>query len=417
MFPMEYKREMDALEPSEAAMARLEALTKGESLEKPGRRLGRRAAAVLALCAALAVTAVAAEPSVWSALAEHLGPFGAYLSAAEGTVTHQGVKVELVASLSDSYTAMAYFTATDLTGGRFNDHTRVSARLDGELAGLGGAAGCRVISYDAEQNQLLVQVGLEGLDSGAAVQLEVSDFDPGYYYIQDARFQPPEAALTLAEQMTAEGDVVLKAGQTPQTSPDTADVSISSMGFDEAGNFHIRLALAEGCSDKALLAVPYNAAGEQMGHTAAQTAVEGGVDSVLEGITPADVADMAYIRVYGPYRGPEAVIEGTWVLPVTLEPAEQSTIPMERMLGGGIYVERIQLSNLSAVVFYRSGEREYFPLQITDTQGQTVDVPMAFKSVDKDTALSYAIYRFDQPVELGDIDSVTLLGETIPLTR
>ena len=185
MFPMEYKREMDALAPSEAAMARLEALTKGESLEKPGRRLGRRAAAVLALCAALAVTAVAAEPSVWSALAEHLGPFGAYLSAAEGTVTHQGVKVELVASLSDGYTAMAYFTATDLTGGRFNDHTRVSARLDGELAGLGGATGCRVISYDAEQNQLLVQVGLEGLDSGAAVQLEVSDFDPGYYYIQD----------------------------------------------------------------------------------------------------------------------------------------------------------------------------------------------------------------------------------------
>ena len=42
---------------------------------------------------------------------------------------------------------------------------------------------------------------------------------------------------------------------------------------------------------------------------------------------------------------------------------------------------------------------------------------MAFKSVDEDTALSYAIYRFDQPVELGDIDSVTLLGETISLTR
>ena len=45
MFPMEYKREMDALAPSEAAMARLEALTKGESLEKPGRRLGRRCGA------------------------------------------------------------------------------------------------------------------------------------------------------------------------------------------------------------------------------------------------------------------------------------------------------------------------------------------------------------------------------------
>ena len=417
MFRTDYKREMDALEPSRAAMERLENLTKGESRVKPVRRFGRRAAVALALCAALAVTAVAAGPSVWSALREHLGPFETYLSTAEGTVTDQGVKVELVASLSDGYTAMAYFTVTDLAGGRFTDHTQVSARLDGELAGMGGAAGCKVISYDAEQNQLLVQVGLEGIDSGAAVQLEVSAFDPGYHYIQDARFQPPEAALTLAHQVTAEGDAVLKAGQTPQTSPDTADVSISSMGFDGAGNFHIRLALAEGYSDKALLALPYDAAGEQMGHTAAQTAVEGGVDSLIEDITPADVADIAYIRVYGSYRGPEAVIEGTWALPVTLEPADQITIPLERALDGGAYVERIQVSNLSAVVFYRGGEREYVSLQVTDTQGQSVDVPLSFKSVDEDTALSYAIYRFEAPVELDDIVSVTVGGETFPVAR
>ena len=417
MFRTEYKREMDALAPSEAAMARLEALTKGETRGKPGRRFGRRAAAVLALSAALVVTAVAAGPSVWSALRSHLGPFGTYLSAAEGSVTDQGVKVELVASLSDGYTAMAYFTATDLTGGRFNDHTQVSARLDGALAGMGGAAGCKVISYDAGQNQLLVQVGLEGLDSGAAVQLEVSGFDPGYHYIQDARFQPPEAVLTLADQVTAEGDVVLKAGQTPQTSPDTEDVSISSMGFDGAGNFHIRLALAEGCSDKALLALPYDAAGEQMGDTGAQTAVEGGVDSLIEDITPADVADIAYIRVYGPYRSPEAVIEGTWALPVTLEPADQITIPLERALDGGAYVERIQVSNLSTVVFYRGGEREYVSLRVTDTQGQSVYVPLSFKSLDEDTALSYAIYRFEAPVELDDIVSVTVGGETFPVAR
>lgn len=415
MFRTEYKREMDALEPSWEAMERLEGLTRGETGGKPVKRLGRRAAVALALCAALAVTAVAAGPSIWNALREHLGPFGAYLSTAGGTVTGQGVKVELVASLSDGYTAMAYFTATDLKGGRFNDHTRVSARLDGELAGVGGAAGCSVISYDEEKNQLLVQTGLEGIDSGAAVQLKVSGFDPGYHYIRDARFQPPEAALTLADERTAEGNVVLKAGQTPQTSPDTEDVSISSMGFDGEGRFHIRLALAEGCSDDALLAVPYDAAGEQMGHTAAQTVVEGGVDSLIEGIAPEDVADMAYIRVYGPYRGPEQAIEGTWSLPITLEPADQITIPVERTLDGGIYVERVQVSNLSAAVFYRGGEQEYFSLRVTDTQGRSADVPLSFKSVDEDTSLSYAIWRFETPMELADIASVTFLGETFPL--
>lgn len=417
MFRTEYKREMDALEPSGEAMARLEGLTREETGGKPVKRFGRRAAVALALCAALAVTAVAAGPSVWNALREQLGPFGTYLSAAEGTATDQGVRVELVASLSDGYTAMAYFTATDLTGGRFTDHTRVSARLDGELAGLGGAAGCKVISYDAEQNQLLVQVGLEGIDSGAEVQLAVSAFEPGYHYIQDARFQPPEVALTLADEKTAEGDVVLKAGQNPRISPDTADVSISSMGFDGAGNFHIRLALAEGCSDDALLALPYNAAGEQMGHTAAKTAVAGGVDSLIEGITPEDVADMAYIRVYGPYQGAEPAVEGIWVLPMTLEPAEQITIPVERTLDGGVYVEQIQLSSLSAVAFYRGGEREWLPLQVTDTQGQSVDVPLSFKSVDQDTGLSYAIWSFEEPVELEDIASVTIAGETFPVAR
>ena len=38
MFGAEYKREMDALEPSAAAMARLEGLTRGEAGGKPGKR-------------------------------------------------------------------------------------------------------------------------------------------------------------------------------------------------------------------------------------------------------------------------------------------------------------------------------------------------------------------------------------------
>ena len=48
MFRTEYKREMDALEPSREAMARLEALTRGEAGGKPGKRFGRRAIVALA---------------------------------------------------------------------------------------------------------------------------------------------------------------------------------------------------------------------------------------------------------------------------------------------------------------------------------------------------------------------------------
>lgn len=65
MFGTDYKREMDALEPSRAAMDRLEALTKGEAEVKQVRRFGRRAVVALALCAALAVSAVAAGTGIW----------------------------------------------------------------------------------------------------------------------------------------------------------------------------------------------------------------------------------------------------------------------------------------------------------------------------------------------------------------
>ena len=166
MFPMEYKREMDALAPSEAAMARLEALTKGESLEKPGRRLGRRAAAALALCAALAVTAVAAGPSVWSALAEHLGPFGAWVAPISCSSTSAGVELEAVGVLSDGVTARFYLTAHDRVGGRLDGHTDVNFDLDGALSW-----GASALAFDEESDTLLLELEASGLAEGEALTL------------------------------------------------------------------------------------------------------------------------------------------------------------------------------------------------------------------------------------------------------
>ena len=123
MFRTEYKREMDALEPSWEAMARLEGLTKGENVEKPVKHFSRRAVIALALCAALAMTAVAAGPSVWSALSEHLGPFGAWVVPLTGSSTSAGVELEVVGVLSDGASARFYLTARDQRGGRLDRHT------------------------------------------------------------------------------------------------------------------------------------------------------------------------------------------------------------------------------------------------------------------------------------------------------
>ena len=76
MFQSDYRREMDSLAPSPAALERLEGLlAEGPAAKRPRRRLGRRAVAVLALCGALTATALAAGPGLMDALEAHLGPF------------------------------------------------------------------------------------------------------------------------------------------------------------------------------------------------------------------------------------------------------------------------------------------------------------------------------------------------------
>ena len=72
MFQNDYRREIDGLRPSPAAVERLNRMLEEGAPARRPRRLGRRAAAALALCAALCVTAVAAGPTLWDALEARL---------------------------------------------------------------------------------------------------------------------------------------------------------------------------------------------------------------------------------------------------------------------------------------------------------------------------------------------------------
>ena len=406
MFQNDYRREMDGLRPSPAAVERLNRLLEEGAPARRPRRLGRRAAAALALCAALCVTAVAAGPTLWDALEARLGPYAPFAAEVEGETSGQGLRLELVKAVSDGYTARVYYTLTDETGDRLNGHTHVSGRLEVDGEGLTGSGGSRT---------LLLEASAKGLDTSRAVSLELTGVDPGERYIQGAYFQPPADARALDTDTTGEGAVVLSPGQTPQTSPDTADFTISSMGFDGQGRFHIRLAMAEGFDAGWLLAVPYDAAGKQMGSTLEQTAVDGGMDYTIGGVAPDDVADMASIRVYGAYRGPEAAIEGEWSLPVELEPAEQRVILVGRTLEDGFYVERIEVSGMNIAVYYRGGDKDWFVVWATDKNGVRTGVPMGMMSAGAEDGLNLGLWSFETPAALDELASVTLLGETFPL--
>ena len=254
------RRALEAAGPTPAQLKNLTDKLEAAQAVPTRRRPGRRAIVALALCAALVVTAVAAGPSVWNILKSYLGPYAPFAQEMEGTASDQGVRLELVSAVSDGYTAQIFYTITDEEGGRFNaDHTTVAASLEGTNLG-GMSTGSRIVSYDADSSTLLMEVSATGIDTSQPLELVVEKIDPASYMLWDSRFPAEVPEEPLETETTEDGDVVLKAEQNPQTSPDTDVVRISSVGYDGAGNFHIRLAYGEGITGM-LLARPCRGGG------------------------------------------------------------------------------------------------------------------------------------------------------------
>ena len=407
------RRALEAAGPTQAQLNRLTDMLEEAQAAPARRRPGRRAIIALALCAALVVTAVAAGPSVWNILKSYLGPYAPFAQEVEGTASDQGVRLKLVSAVSDGYTAQIFYTITDEKGGRFNaDHTTVAASLEG--ANLGGmSTGSRIVSYDADSNTLLMEVSATGIDTSQTLKLVVEQIDPASYMLWDSCFPAAVTEEPLETETTEDGDVVLKAEQNPQTSPDTDVVRISSVGYDGAGNFHIRLAFAEGITGM-LLARPCGADGTPLANIQAAE-VEGGMDCLV--VEDFDLAELAYIQVYGPYRGPEPAIEGEWTLPLEIEAAEQKVVQVDRTLEDGVYVDRVEVSGMNIAVFFQSEDVDWFTLWITDRAGETIGVPLNYMNRRVNgTDTSCGLWHFETPMDLSDIASVTFLGETFSLT-
>lgn len=421
-FHEQLRRELEAMGPDRSQLEMLTARLAEESAPARRRLPSRRIIAALAAAAALVISAVAAGPTLRQLLAGYLGPFSDYSQTLEGVWSdqEQGIRVELLEAVTDGYYARVYFSVTDLTGGgRFTPQTQVSARLEGETMNA-YADGGEVLSVSEDGNTLLVERRLCGADFGRGVTLSISALDPGVRTVKDVRFQPPASAAALPCVETPEGETVLAPGQTPQASPDTGDFSISSMGFDGAGRLHIRLELAPGYLDDGLLSVPYDQTGAQMGSIAEITPVAGGIDTVIEGVTPADLGRIGYIRVYGDYRGPELPLQLSCTMPLTLEPVEQRPVAVNRSIQGYM-VRQVQLSPLGVTVFYSStAEGRLFygsgDVQVTLSEGEPPALELQFSGVTGDGE-AYSIWTFAQPVELDSIAALSILGEAIPLSQ
>ena len=393
MFRTEYKREMDALEPSVASMARLEALTKGETREKPGKRLGRRTVVALALCAALIVTAVAAGPSVWSTLAQHLGPFRAWLIPLTGSSTSAGVELEVVGVLSDGTAARFYLTAHDTVGGRLDGHTSVNFDLEGAVS-WGGSA----VAFDGETDTLLLELDAINL-TGEKLTLSGGTLTPNSYQVS-------------VEPELADG---LEVSQTYEELPGFS----TSMGFDGENNFHLWVKADEGyrLSARSAAFVTFSDGSIWFNEAEQVSYQSDGQDLRLEGITRENWKRVEKIWLITSYTGPLEPIEGDWTL--TLDPVAtgtRSTGEGFSIKRAGVTVTQVQLSPLGAVVTY-TGAGDDLTAENLRVETAAGEIPAwGFFSGWNWGGEGTAIWRYETPVEPQDIESVTFLGETVPLT-
>lgn len=419
MFQSDYRREMERLTPGPEALERLDALLAGggERAARPRRRFGRRAAVALALCAALAVTAVAAGPTIQDALERALGPFGAYSQTLQGVQTVNGVEIRLLEAVTDGYSARVYYTLTDLEGDRFNDRTRVSASITAENLGAVARRGSGSVTYDPDAGTLLVMEELVGADFSQPAALTVKTVDSAWREFYAVL--PVTVPETPIKTTVVDGRTVALPGQNTVADPDNADYVVSTVGFDEEGRFHALVTFDEQFRDLTAAAYPYVPEAEGTDRYPGESSwvdwekVEHGEDTITAGVTPEQVE---YLEVSGSYRGPEEAVELNAAFPLEFQPVDAWQQEPGRIVDG-VTVEKLHLSPMSLAVFYRDGQGTVG--QVTLTRKDGVQVPLRLQiggaAIADDPGLRYNFWVFAQPVELEDIASVTIAGETFPI--
>lgn len=388
------RRALEAVGPTRTQLDRLtdalEVAQAAAAFRRPGRR---RVLAALALCAALAMTAVAVGPGLRAVLAEHLGPFRAWLTPLTGSSTSAGVELEVIGVLSDGTTARFYLTAHDRVGGRLDEHTAVNFDLEGA-----GSWGGTAVAFDRETETLLLE-------------LEVMDLAGETLTLSGGRLTPNSYQVSLEPNLTDDLENVRTYGELPGFS--------TSMGFDGEDNFHLRVKLDQGygMSARSTAFVTFSDGTTWVNEAEQVSHLSDGQNLRLEAITQENWDQVEKIWLVTSYTGPLESIEGNWTLTLDSAAAEtRSTGPEFVLNRPGITVTRVQISPLGAVVVYtgRTGVLTAGDLQAETSAGE-VPAWGEFSGWNRGE-VGTALWRFETPVEPESIASVTLLGETFPLT-
>lgn len=447
--------------------------------EHPVRRPGlpRRAAAALAVCAALMIAAAAAGSTLWKIIQEDLGPQAPYATEVLGGCEDQGVRMEVQAALADSRLTRLYFTMEDLTGTLFREDTACDLLLSLETGGTfswgNGGSGLKVLDYDPERHlaTLVYSRGTDELsqEPPTSARLDMTYLLPGERSARMA-LADTDIPFSVLESITLEsGATVLLPGQTPlliagneQLPGDTLcpveesdqpDVFISSMGFAADGCYHIRFTQSEEVSsadaseyaDQPVFSVEYylydpedpNRWPSQSVEDAVWIAVEGGWDVCLPSLTQETFPYLNLLALRAHYSVAGGRIEGNWEITVPVEAVEQRTAaPVETMLfpytrNGELpygrdwdaQLDRVTVSPLSICADFSTPDGQESPCQLTGSElslsvslSDGTTLAPAYCDEVWSQRVGWVMWEFDEPIDLSLVESITLNGETIPLT-
>ena len=423
------------------------------SLPETGRRrafsLRRGLVLAAALCAALAVSAVALSPGLQQALSAALGGFAHYSQTVEGmSARDHGIEIRVVSALWDGNAAQIYFEVQDMSGDRLDSDTTLDVWLDppqGDWAALSYSFS-RCLGYDAENGTGLYRLHMTG-DGAPVEQLTVNlGFDtvqPGEKVLEAPFPLEGLSTQTLESLRLPGGETVLRPGQTPAALEGAEGLTLSSCGFAEDGKLHLLFQtdlepvdweeswLSVYAHSRQLLdAVErggtttdctreqrYNGAGGEL--TKVSFTWEGAAyyDICYE-IYPEDAQDVSFDVVYGRLLTQEG-IEGAWEFAIPLEKLPTLTISLE---GTGTVINSVAAREAHLTTLGCTLESD------PNGTGSTLGYPLAVFLADGTTVLAgspdstlhqgdYAVnhWSFPDPVEVEQVVGMSLGQWYIPL--
>lgn len=383
-----------ALEPVRLSETRKAAILEAANrarFPRHGRRPLRIGLTAAALCVLLVVTAVAAAPSLREALNQALGSFAPYAQEVEGvSVSDQGIELRVVRALADENGGTVYIEAADRTGDRLSG----SSVLNGDPC----------LAYDSQSRTALFAKSFSALELELGLVDENGDAVLEFYRLLPAVQEVGQVSLpwelvtgerldtlTLAAEDCQWGQFTPRAESTvltPEQTPaelDTELFSLSSMGFDEGGSFHIQLRLADGVNANwdgdlhtTLPETDWNPEQLQELHTVFAQDGATYYDLCFAELTAEHFGHFRIESLTGTVTVGEP-IEGEWTLTFPLELLPARTIALEEALDGQI-IDQLTISATSVKKQAHFEDPAHktvlgYPLTVYLADGSTVIAP------------------------------------------